>query len=341
MIESTKIGTERPIGRGPPTCQRPGCTETADMVSEYVYCLDHSTSGGDLVGIPTSIEPEGIATDDFTFYFGASCGSSRKTLRQLEEPNVCISYGTRDKTPWDGIDSLLVDSGGYSLIKRGEGEYPDHVDDYLEYLEDVDADFFMTRDVPTAPRVLSKLDRGSSEAIARTVEYTVETLERLQHFDVDAEPVAVLQGTTPAEYVKCYKELLREEAVTSRIAIGSLKKRSPAEVARIVEEVRGFVDDSIELHGLGVEVPELEYRSVRSALASADSSRYISTARWRGNRDEHPPRLRDDEPATSWYEVSRAYLDMREELRETITTEGEGIETDAGDGQITRATADD
>lgn len=305
--------------RGPPPCQRLECERSAHFRTGYVHCSKH-----DPVDVPpfaVESEPTGIATNGFRFFFGASCGSSRKTLRQLQEPNVMLSYGTRDREPWAEIETLMIDSGGYSLIEKGGGEYPDEIADYLEFVERSGAAYYVTRDVPTADSVLQTLDRGVSEAIARTVELTLETLEQARERDLNAEPVAVLQGTTPQEYVSCYHELVAADAVTGRLAIGSLKPHTTAEVVDIVTTVREAIDadtetpSEIELHGLGVDVPTLEHPSVRRALSSADSSRYISTARWRANREETPPRLRDDEPRTGWYEVLRAYLDMREELR--------------------------
>lgn len=307
---------------GPPPCQHPDCTDKAHFRNEYVYCLDHER--GNLFGSPL-VEPatEGISNGEFSFYFGASCGSSRKTLRQLEEPNVCLSYATKNNKPWDSIESLMVDSGGYSLIKQGEGEYPGPVSDYLAFVEKHQPDWYMTRDVPTSSRVLSKLDGGVSEAIARTVHYTQRTLEAAKDYDIDGEPVAVLQGTTPQEYVNCYHNLVRENAVTNRIAVGSLKDHTSVEIKQIIDAIDNVVDDAVELHGLGVDVPDLQYDSVRSALSSADSSRYIATARWRGNRGETPPRLRADEPKQGWFETARAYLDMRSSLRDVIDPSAE------------------
>lgn len=310
-----------------PPCQRPDCERASHFRTGYVYCLTH-----DHVDVPPQIadpEPSGIATDDFRFFFGASCGSSRKTLRQLEEPNVMLSYATKDNHPWDSIQSLMVDSGGYSLLSTGETAYPDSVDDYLDYVDESGADYFVCRDVPAAEAVLSNLERGASEAIARTVELTADTLEAYSDREIDAEPMAVLQGTTPKEYVSCYHELVAADALTSRLAIGSLKEHTTDETVDIITTVRetidedtAYSDDDLELHGLGVEVPALEYEPVKEALASADSSRYIRTARWRAAHDEQPPRLRSDEPRSGWYEVMRDYLDMRSDLRDVLDAEG-------------------
>lgn len=305
---------------GIPPCQTPDCTAVAHFRNGYTRCLDHDhvapeTAAGDL-------EAVGIATDSFTFYFGASCGSSRKTLRQMEEPNVMLSYATRTNTPWEGIGSLMVDSGGYSLLDKGEGEYTDSADDYLDYVEESGAEFFITRDVPAADSVLAEIDGGVGEAISRTVDLTCETLDRSSDRGVDATPIGVLQGVSPEDYIDCYHELAKADAVTGRLAIGSLKGVSTEHTVSIITEVRRALDDDgnddVELHGLGVDVNDLEYTGVRRALSSADSSRYIATARWRANREEDPPRLRDDEPRSPWTETARAYMDMRAALRELL-----------------------
>ena len=329
--------------RGAPPCQNPDCTSESHFRNGYTRCLEHD-SGPFVAESLTEPNTVGISNGELTFFFGASCGSSRKTLRQMEEPNVCLSYATKNNTPWSGIESLMVDSGGYSLITSGGGSYDSPITEYLDYVDDVGASWFMTRDIPAADPVLKHIDNGVSEAIARTVELTSQTLEAARDHPVDADPIAVLQGTTPGDYVKCYHELVRHDALTSRVAIGSLKGHTSAEVASIVSAVRDVIredernlgalqDDTdgstIELHGLGVDVPELEYEVVRNSLSSADSSRYIATARWRGNRDETPARLRDDEPKQGWFETARAYLDMRESLRTVLdhqTAESEPAE---------------
>lgn len=325
--------------RGPPPCQMPDCERVSHFRNGYVYCLgcDHV----DIPGWNAEPAPAGIATDAFTFYFGASCGSSRKTLRQLEEPNVMLSYATRTNTPWPAIENLMVDSGGYSLLTNGDLTYPDDVDAYLDYVEESGARYFVTRDLPAAPEIVSQLDRGVDTAIASTVDLTEETLEAYRARDMDAEPMAVLQGATPEEYVTCYHELVASGLLTGRVAIGSLKPHTTAEQVDIITRVREQIDadtdwsdERIELHGLGVDVDALQHPGVRRALSSADSSRYISTARWRANRGELPPRLREDEPRTGWYEVLRAYLEMREDLREVLDADGAAIETPARQARV-------
>lgn len=333
-VDVVPYGERHREHRGPPPCQMPDCEDVAHFRTGYVYCL-----GCDHVDVPLwdgEPVPTGIATDEFTFYFGASCGSSRKTLRQLEEPNVMLSYATRTNTPWDAIENLMVDSGGYSLLQKGDLAYPDEVDDYLDYVEESGARYFITRDLPAAPDLIDQLGPGASP-IATTVDLVEETLNAYQGRDMDAKPLAVLQGTTPSEYVQCYHELVSRGLLTGRIAIGSLKPHTTAEQVRIITRVREQIDadtdwseDRVELHGLGVDVDALQHPEVRLALSSADSSRYISTARWRANREELPPRLRDDEPRTGWYEVMRAYLEMREDLRDVLHT---GDEIEAGEAQ--------
>lgn len=325
--------------RGPPPCQTPDCPDDSHFRNGYIYCLDHDSV--DIPGWDAEPEPTGIATDEFTFYFGASCGSSRKTLRQLEEPNVMLSYATRTNTPWDAIENLMVDSGGYSLLQKGDLEYPDDVDQYLDYVQESEARYFVTRDLPAAPDIVAQLDRGTDTAISWTLDLTEETLEAYWKRDMDAQPMAVLQGTTPDDYVQCYHELVAQDLLTGRVAIGSLKPHTTAEQVAIVTRVREQIDadtdwteDRIELHGLGVDVDALRHPGVRRALSSADSSRYISTARWRANRDELPPRLRDDEPRTGWYEVLRAYLEMREDLRDVFDPDAGAVDVPDGQGRI-------
>lgn len=324
--------------RGPPPCQRPDCTNTAHVRTDYTLCLDHDEPP--FVAPPESLETTGIATDSFRFYFGASCGSSRKTLRQLEEPNVILSYATRSNKPWDAIESFFIDSGGYSLVAKGEGTYPDSIDDYLDYVEAHNADWFASRDVPIADRVMRNFDGDVADALYTSVIETIETIEAARERDIDAQPIAILQGQTASDYVDCYQQFVKADCVTSRLGIGSLKGYSPEETAILLEDIDREIDADVEYHGFGVDVPDLEYASTRRILNSADSSRYIATARWRGNRDEHPPNLRDDEPKSGWHETARAYFDMRADLRETLAADPMVSEI-AHSGQQTQLVADD
>lgn len=54
--------------------------------------------------------------DELTVFFGAAGGSAQKALRMLGESNVMLSYQTKNNRPWDGIETLFIDSGGYSLM---------------------------------------------------------------------------------------------------------------------------------------------------------------------------------------------------------------------------------
>lgn len=319
-----------PDSIGPPPCQEPRCPGETHFRSGYTHCLDHDrlTVAGKMFA--SEPEAQGTATEDFTYYYGASCGSSRKTLRQLEEPNVMLSYATKNNAPWDAIQRLMIDSGGYSLLHDGKGEYPDTIDDYLSYVERSGAEWYMTRDVP--------------RDVAGTHALTIETLDRASERGTAAEAVAVLQGDRIDDYLTCYHELVAADAVTPRLAIGSLKRRPVHEVVSIITTIRQVIDADtydrapIELHGLGVTPDVLRSAAVRRALSSADSARYISTARWRANRGEHPPNLRADEPRSSWYDVLRAYLDMRDELREVLGGGSSGAEGLADSQQATLPT---
>lgn len=79
-------------------------------------------------------------------YFGTSSGSARKALRVIEEPDIMLSAQSKVAVPWEGIGDLFVDSGGYSLM-ISEGEHPP-VDEYLDTVEEYDADKFAVQDYP-------------------------------------------------------------------------------------------------------------------------------------------------------------------------------------------------
>lgn len=218
--------------------------------------------------------------DGFTFYFGAACGSSRKALRQLEEPNVMLNYATKLNTPWEGIDRLFIDSGGYSFMK-GKGEYQTTDSEYLDHVAEYDSEAFALRDYPCEPDVLSEHGRDVDDHQQRTLARHINLLDQLEARDIDSRPVAVLQGWNVEDYLRCV-DLFRDHGVlTDYVGIGSVCRRNQeAEIRRVILAIRDAVPPTVDLHAFGVKGSVLKYPDVRDALASADSMSYNYAAQW-------------------------------------------------------------
>lgn len=219
-------------------------------------------------------------TDDFTFYFGAACGSSRKALRQLEEPNVMLNYATKNNEPWDGIDRLFVDSGGYSFMV-GKGEYETSDRRYLKHIREHRPAIFALRDYPCEPDVLDEHDRTVADHQQRTLARHINLLDLIGETPVPSDPVAVLQGWSVEEYLDCV-ELFRDHGVlTDYVGIGSVCRRNQeAEIRRVILAVADALPPGTDIHAFGVKGSVLKYPDVRSALTSADSMSYNFAAQW-------------------------------------------------------------
>lgn len=247
--------------------------------------------------------------DDFTFYYGAANGSAQKALRELGEPNVMISYQTRNNRPWEGIESLFIDSGGYSLmLAEGEHDWPD---EYLDYLERVDADLFAIQDYPCEPEILKKYDRTVQYQQELTVEAACHVLTWAEDRGIDAEPLTVVQGWEPREYAHHVDRLREEGALTEYVGIGSVCRRGATEEIReIIRTVDRATPPGTKLHAFGVKADLLQYEDVRQALASADSTAYD----FRMGKTVLP----------RWQEVAREYLNYKRSLTQVL--EGEQVE---------------
>lgn len=246
--------------------------------------------------------------DGFTFYFGAASGSARKVLRQLQAPNVMINYATELNEPWPGIDRLFIDSGGYSFMK-GRGEYETSDADYLAYVAEHAPEQFALRDYPCEPEVLAEHGRSVADHQRMTTERHASLLDKLGDFDIDADPVAVVQGWHPGDYVDHAAELADRGLLTDTVAIGSVCGRdAETDIRQVVLAVREAVPDAVDLHAFGVKGAALRFPDVREALVSADSQSFEMKARW-----DHVVDF--DAGGRTWHDVALEYLRQRRRLR--------------------------
>lgn len=217
----------------------------------------------------------------FEMWFGAAGGSAQKAMRRLEIENVLLSYSTKNNRPWDAIDRLAVDSGGYSVLRRGR-EYDTPPSEYVNYLRDHEErlEWFALRDYPAADELLSKWNRSVDDHQRRTLDAHRDVLLELDERPVDADIAAVAQGTTPHEYAEHVDALLDAFGPDiDRIAAGSLVGRDPDDVAAILDAVRDAAPNHLPLHGFGVSRDDLALPQVRRVVDSVDSCSYEQTAR--------------------------------------------------------------
>lgn len=216
---------------------------------------------------------------NFTFYFGATNGQTKGALTRLEEPNVMLNYASYTGTPWESIENLFVDSGGYSFIK-GMGEYETSSADYLQTMEEWQPELFALRDYPCEPDVLAEHNRTVRDHQDLTTEAHIELMEKLDEYDIDGQPVAVVQGRSIDEYLRHVYELKDHGLMTDVLGVGSVCGRHAVkEIKPIIREIDKATPDSTSLHGFGIKIPSLKVPEIYHRLHSADSMAYSYTAR--------------------------------------------------------------
>lgn len=219
---------------------------------------------------------------DFDFYYGAASGSSRKALRQLEEPNVMINYATENNKPWKGIDKLFIDSGGYSFM-LGKGEYQTSDKEYLEFIEKHNPDKFALRDYPCEPDVIEKTGKTVKYHQKMTTIRHNNLLDLLSEFDIDSQPVSVVQGWKLEDYLKHLEMLKENDLLTDYVAIGSVCRRNQDhEIRKIIKQISKRIG-SRKLHAFGVKSNVLRFPDVIEALDSADSNAFDYSSRYSEN----------------------------------------------------------
>ena len=233
-------------------------------------------------------------------FWGTGSGSASKTLRHMEENDVMISYTTTQE-PWDGIDNLFIDSGGYSLMLETGEHGP--VSNYFEYVEDVGATVAALQDYPCEPEILSEYGRTVRDHQERTLERAAENLAYIQDHNVSAEPMAVLQGWELDDYVRCIDRYREAGVLTDYVGIGSVCRRNAeSEIREIVTTIADELPHR-KLHAFGVKQSILNFPEVRDALNSVDS------AAWYHRMYQGKP---DAEPA--WHTTTKMYLDYKRKL---------------------------
>lgn len=239
-------------------------------------------------------------------YWGAASGSARKALRQLEKPKVMISFATQNNTPWDGIEELFIDCGGYSMMINGKGHPP--AEEYAQYLRDVNPDYYALPDCPCEPDLLQEKDASVEEHQEETLERHLEMIE----MDVPGEAVAVVQGWNVHEYLEFCDRLQDHGLITDRVGIGSVCRRhSEREIEQVVTAIREELGPSVELHGFGVKTSILKRPKCLDALDTCDTDSYEFRHFKRDDRGRIPQYL----------QYAYHYLDMKMEVAEINDTD--------------------
>lgn len=163
-------------------------------------------------------------------------------------------------------DELFLDPGGFGFHRRNS-DYPFTLAQYAELAERLGATSVATLDYPCEPKVNREIHRTNLDRIARSVEWA----ERGRKEQPQLPWVPVIQGYTPAEYLRCIDLYEEKGLIRPYMAIGSLCSRvrrdSTWEVVRVIRRRL----TGVRLHGFGVSLTLLKDKRIRSALHSADT----------------------------------------------------------------------
>jgi len=258
--------------------------------------------------------------DDFRFFFGAASGQSRAALRRLDEPDVMINYATQNNEPWDGIDRLFVDSGGYSFMK-GKGEYGTSDREYLEWLAARDPHRWALRDYPCEPDVLEAHGRSVEDHQQMSLDRHRSLLSQADEFNISGEPVAVLQGWSVDDYLRAVDQYRDHGLLTDHVGVGSVCRRhSEAEIAAILTRVADALPGRVSLHAFGVKTSVLKQPPVREVLSTSDSLAYDFAARRRVAAEL-------DARSFRWQDVAREMLQTRFRLEQLFDDTADDAQT--------------
>jgi len=257
------------------------------------------------------------ATDELTFYFGCASGASKAALRRLEEPNIMISFATKNHYSWDGIESLFIDSGGFSILVSDK--YDDHpsVNTYRSYLRGQDPEYYTLQDYPCEPDLLDEHDRTVDDHIQMTVDKHVECLDRIP--ESIGTPVPVIQGWEIEDYLDCI-DRFREQGILPHpyVSVGSVKRKyDPVASRDIVKAVRKELGSDTNIHALGVKTQVFSQTDAALYIDSADSNAYDraasrrhGTGRWEASAIEYLKMKLSIEELTNDHETQQQLSDF-------------------------------
>jgi len=284
-------------------------------------------------------------SDTLDFYWTVSSGSQRKALRALsqadttesvivnseldasrfpEPEHLMVAFTTKMNEPWPGPEWIL-DSGGYSTLSQ-TGSYGSTVTEHLDFVAEHDdcISRFALRDWACEPSLLSEYGRAISTHQKWTTRDHILQFEAYETRDIDAEPMAVVQGYDIRGYLEHIDELADYGLITDYVGLGSVCRRGQdAEIKNTILRVREALPERVSLHGFGVKQSVLESPAVRNALDSVDSNAWEQNLYTDATTTAHDgPEWRDEWltyrkpgfPRCSWENYLITYLDYRNRL---------------------------
>lgn len=183
-----------------------------------------------------------------------------------------------------------LDCGGFTMLNKYE-DYPFGIDWYLNFVAQVQPDYYATMDYPCEPDISRGMVKTNRERIEATVANAVRVLE-MGDMVQPATAVPVIQGYSLDEYLLCLD--LHQQAGTIRpyMAVGSMCNRSnDAELETLVPAIHeaAVAHGVHRLHWFGLKLSSAtfglqEYIYSRDSAATYYAPTEAVKAAWGGNR---------------------------------------------------------
>lgn len=294
-------------------------------------------------------EQYGIAHDlqNLDFYWGVASGGTHAALSRAHDDdtqptpsNLMVSFATAMNGLWEGPD-WFIDCGGAPDSIKANGGHQSSIQDYLDYLRDppmkygsdpdrVNIERFALRDWPVEPQVRDELDLTVEELQQKTLEDHIRVLDAVEHDSrVDAQPVAVLQGWEPDDYLRCLDMFRDHGLVTDVIGLGSVCRRGGLDdIQDVAHRVRRNLPPRVDLHGFGLKQTAVEQPQALTVFDSVDSAAWENRLRHatRDGIDKAPPQPQLDyddwddwddrgNPRYTWGNLQTCFVGYRQKIQ--------------------------
>lgn len=178
---------------------------------------------------------------------------------------------------FEGLD-VALDSAGFTAMAH-YGAYPWGVNAYLNLAASADWAFYSPLDLCVEPELAG--DRLTRRLrIAGTANAYGECV-RLARLRGMREPIPILQGQCPADYVAC-AEMMPISAWPDLIGIGSMCRRNVGGedgVERVIEALDPVLPSNVRMHLFGVKSAALARLATHPRVHSVDSAAWDYSAR--------------------------------------------------------------
>lgn len=198
---------------------------------------------------------------------------------------ACISINRlRGRKKPVACDDVLVDSGAFTELER-HGRYRHGVEEYAAEIRRlheagvVKIAAAVAQDYMCEAWMLEK----TGLTIPDHQRLTIERYDALAACDLPVPILPVLQGYTPADYVRHLQAYGARLTQGMWVGVGSVCKRQgdPRSIVAVLQAIHTARPDLL-LHGFGVKTTALLHPGVREMLHSADSMAWSFAARKQG-----------------------------------------------------------